>query len=251
MKRHLFLVALALLALCAPTTAHATPTLTSLSLRSYFVQCSGGTTADRTLSATAVAGGSGITSQYRIRWTITGPITSGGNAAVVNYSPGNGGIIGSDLADTMTRTVNCTEWGYYQVKAELLPPTGNNTPLSDLEAAYEATYRTPLHATQVIGQIWTSPTCGAINMNMTLVDADSRPVKNVPLLIDFLGENSGCGDEREVVTNSSGNANTTFFCSQHVNDNYDWAVAHYDLSVNHYLDPLWNVGGGIITGNCP
>lgn len=192
-------------------------------------------------------GGSGLTRYYRVKWTISGPINNGDGATKsVTIGPRQ---IGTDFADGITQSINCDEWGFYDVKAELLPPTGNDVPISSDHEWYEATYRSFL--LNPYFQV-TKQTCNQWQVSFILNDADAagHPVKNVPIHVFMSLPKAGGGfveDTATVVTDQYGTGTVTLIgtgvvmnatCAPYTRCGY-FALKHGVLPAGSFPDPYF------------
>lgn len=252
MKRVLLLAAALLL---LPLPALATPSIT-ISLDSAFHPCQGEGTGADVLHATAFVGG--VTAQYRVKWHVDGPLNLGdGQALSVTTGPAQ---VGPDMQDTYTRSVNCGEFGFYSVTADLLPPIGTTPVATSTPMTYEASFRDPVRAT-----VWTitKVSCNSWKFDFTLLDADNRPVKGVPIHafislmgIDFNGQRRRLEADEVVTTGTTtqtaGKGSTTVTVFGTVLNQPDgfFFTKHGETPAGHFLDPFYSESHDLAVTGC-
>lgn len=189
--------ALFAIAFSAPSQAQVALTI-DVTLDSSYYTCTGTT---GIIHAHAVAD-SHATSLHRVKWILDGPDALDGATKHVEAGPRT---LGGDLADDFSQSINCDEWGFYSVKAQLIQPTSQgNAVIDDDTEVYEATYKSALRISSV--DTFTQNSCSSLTVGITVKDGIADPnahlVKGMPLRMRFTGQGG-------VVGSANGTTGTT------------------------------------------
>lgn len=199
MKRYLIAVLTVLAVLgVTPLRASATPTINA-SLNAAFFPCGAG--GNSVVGTATISGSETNKKDYRIQWHVDGPQIKGGNSDDVNVNSTKRAF-GTDLSDTFNRTTQCDEWGWFEVTAELYPPTGTNI-LQTVTLLYENKYRSPLSLAYQNITHWPYGSCAGWQYVVYVHDADGRQVLDIPLVFDVT-QGSLYDDGTDVTTGAPG-----------------------------------------------